>query len=285
MTGDGPQGARFARWRPVAIGARPHLVRHAVAAPRWTLPPLSIAVIADPHVCAPWVTVTALERIVAQVNALGADLVLLAGDFIAARQLPGRRIAAADFMPALAALRAPLGRFAVMGNHDWRDCALSRATRFQRNSVAEALETHGIPLLRNAAVTLDHGGGRFHLVGLDSQRPLARNPQPGFHRPGEAFAGVEAGLPAILLAHEPDYFAEGDTRAFLQISGHTHGGQANLFGWRPLTPSLYGGRYGWGHVRDGGRHLIVSGGIGYSGLPLRLFQPPEITLITVTGSA
>ncbi|WP_284166104.1 metallophosphoesterase [Frigidibacter sp. SD6-1] len=285
MTGAGAQDARFARWRPITIGARPRLVRHHVADARWTLAPLSIAVVADPHVCAPWVTVPALERIVAQVNGLGADLVLLAGDFIAARQLPGRRIAAADFMAALAALRAPLGRFAVMGNHDWRDCALSRATRFQRNSVIEALAAHDIPLLRNESVALPHGDGRFRLVGLDSQRPLARNPQPGFHRPEEAFENVEPDLPAILLAHEPDYFAEGDARAFLQISGHTHGGQANLFGWRPMTPSRYGGRYGWGHVRESGRHLIVSGGIGYSGLPLRLFQPPEITLITVSGSA
>ena len=89
----------------------------------------------------------------------------------------------------------------------------------------------------------------------------------------------QAAAPAILLAHEPDYFACADARAFLQISGHTHGGQANLAGWRPMTPSAHGGRYAWGHVREGGRHLIVSGGIGYSGLPLRFMQPPEITLV------
>jgi predicted MPP superfamily phosphohydrolase len=48
-----------------------------------------------------------------------------------------------------------------------------------------------------------------------------------------------------------------------------------------MTPSAHGGRYAWGHIREGGRHLIVSGGIGYSGVPLRLMQPPEITLVTL----
>ena len=48
-----------------------------------------------------------------------------------------------------------------------------------------------------------------------------------------------------------------------------------------MTPSAYGSRYAWGHLRDGRRHLIVSGGVGYSGLPLRLFQPPEIVVVTI----
>lgn len=215
------------------------------------------------------------------VNGLGADLIVLAGDFIVDRKLPALRTPMAPIARILAGLSAPLGVHAILGNHDWRDCLLSRRTGGARNSVVEGLAAEGIPLLCNAAVRLRHGGAGFWLVGLDSQRPLATNPQPGRHDPAAAFAGVAAGEPRILLAHEPDYFAAGDDRAFLQISGHTHGGQFNLGGWRPLTPSAHGSRYGWGHVREGGRHLVVSGGIGFSGLPLRLFAPPEITLVTV----
>ena len=266
--------------RPLTMFSRPRLVRHDIADPRWTLPDLSIAVLADLHVCRPWTPLPAIVRIVAATNALRPDLILIAGDFIADRNLPALSVPAAEIVAALAPLDAPLGVAAVMGNHDWWDCRLSRGTDFARNSVAEALEASPIRLLSNAAVRLDHGTG-FWLVGMDSQCALRRLGHPGLHDPARAFADVPEGAPAILMAHEPDYFAEGDARAFLQISGHTHGGQVNLAGWRPLTPSAYRSRYGWGHVREDGRHLIVSGGIGYSGIPLRVFQPPEITLVSL----
>jgi predicted MPP superfamily phosphohydrolase len=64
------------------------------------------------------------------------------------------------------------------------------------------------------------------------------------------------------------------------LSGHTHGGQVRLFGWSPVVPSRYGGRYAYGHVHESdGRDLIVSAGIGTSILPVRLGIPPEIVLV------
>lgn len=271
---------RWAPVRPLTMFSRPRIVRHDISDPRWTLPDLAVAILADLHVCDPWTPLSALSRIVAATNALKPDLILIAGDFIADRNLPARGVPATAIVEALVPLSAPLGVAAVMGNHDWWDCRLSRTTRFARNSVVEALERSPIRLLSNRAERIAHGAG-FWLVGIDSQRALRRLGHPGLHDPETAFAEVPAGAPAILMAHEPDYFSHGDARAFLQISGHTHGGQVNLAGWRPLTPSAHGSRYGWGHVREGGRHLIVSGGIGYSGLPLRFFQPPEITLVSL----
>lgn len=267
----------------VAISARPRLVRHRIATARWFLPPLTIAIVADLHVCAPWVTLTAVSRIVALTNELKADLVLLPGDFIASRSLPGWRAGMPSIARVLGDLHAPLGVFAVMGNHDWWDCDLAQASGFRASSVADGLAEAGIPLLSNRAERLATSHGAFWIVGMDSQRPIRGRPKQGFHDPERAFAEVDATEAAILMAHEPDFFAIGDNRAFLQISGHTHGGQMNLAQWRPMTPSLYGSRYAWGHIRDGDRHLVVSGGIGYSGLPLRLFQPPEITLVTISG--
>lgn len=269
--------------RPVSIGARPFVVEHRVAAARWTLPPLTITVLSDFHVCRPWTPLSAVREIVAQANDLGSDLILLGGDFLRDRKMPGISEPAHRTVELLTALRAPLGVAAVLGNHDWKDCRLARETRSARNSVAEAFAASGLALLRNEAMRIPHGAG-FWLVGFDSQRPHPDPRRGGFHDPARAFEGVTGDVPAILLAHEPDWFAEGDGRAFLQISGHTHGGQANLLGWRPMTPSAHGPRYSWGHVRDGERHLIVTGGIGYSGLPLRVFQPPEITVVRVTGS-
>lgn len=272
------------RAMPVSLFSHPRLVSHRVADPGWGLDDLRIAVLADLHICSPWTPLGSLRRIVAATNALGADLIVIAGDFIVDRRMPARAVAAGPIIAALAPLAAPLGVAAVLGNHDWSDCALAQATGFARNAVAEALAGSAIRLLSNAAIPISHGKGTFWLAGIDSQQARKHQRLPGFDDADRAFAEVPDGAPAILLAHEPDYFAQADTRALLQISGHTHGGQVNLAGWRPMTPSAHGSRFGWGHVREGGRHLIVSGGIGYSGLPLRLFQPPEITLVTLTGA-
>ncbi len=266
----------------LSIFPRPRVVRHHVSHSDWQGEALTIAILSDIHAARPWLGAARLRRIVAQVNGLGADLILLPGDFIADRKLPARALPADEIADCLRPLTAPLGVYAVLGNHDWFDCAMARANRFTDCAMIGALDRAGLPLLRNGAVRLDHRGSAFWLVGMDSQRPIQGRPRLGYHRPDQAFADVPPGAPAILMAHEPDYFADGDARAFLQISGHTHGGQVNLLGWRPVVPSLYGTRYVWGHVREGGRHLIVSGGVGCSGLPLRLLQPPEVTLVTVT---
>ncbi len=69
----------------------------------------------------------------------------------------------------------------------------------------------------------------------------------------------------------------------LTLSGHTHGGQVRIAGWSPVVPSRYGNRYAWGHVEEAGRHLVVSGGIGNSLLPVRLGMPSEITLVELGG--
>ncbi|MEZ5793527.1 metallophosphoesterase [Albidovulum sp.] len=266
---------------PFSAFGRARVVRHRIADPRWLLPDLTIAVLSDFHVCAPWVSLATLRRLVGQVNRLGAGLILLPGDFIAERKLPGRVASAAEVIGVLSDLRAPLGVAAVLGNHDWRDCRLSRQSDFARNSVRDALDASPIRHLANAAACLRHGDGVFWLAGLDSQQSRKHLGKHGFEDPEAAFAEVPAGAPVILMAHEPDYFGRGDPRAFLQVSGHTHGGQVNLLGWRPIVPSRYGARYAWGHVQEGGRHLVVSGGIGYSGIPLRVLQPPEITLVTL----
>lgn len=277
----GREGRGLRDFTPVTMFSAPRLVRYRIADPRWNLPDLKVAIISDLHICLPWTPPAALRRIVDRVNDLSPDLILLPGDFIADSNLPARHVPADVIVAELCRLRAPLGMAAVLGNHDWWDCKLARETSFTRNSVAEALEASPITLLSNASISANHGGGKFWIAGIDSQEARKHLKEPGFEDPDAAFFDVPAGAPAILMAHEPDYFAKGDPRAFLQISGHTHGGQANLFGWRPMTPSAHGGRYAWGHIREADRHLIVSGGIGYSGVPMRILQPPEITLVTL----
>jgi predicted MPP superfamily phosphohydrolase len=264
--------------------SRPVLTRHRVGSPRWPGPPLTIALIADFHDSAPWTTLADIAELVPRVMGIGPDRILLGGDFLAGRSLAGRRATAREIFEALGGLSAPLGTFAILGNHDWRDCALATATGGARNSVIEALAASPFRLLRNQSARIA-APQPFWLAGFDSQRPFGRGRPQRFHDPAAAYADIPDGAPVILAAHEPDYFAEPDPRALLQLSGHTHAGQANLFGWRPLTPSDYGGRYAWGAYRDGDRHLVVSGGIGFSGLPLRIAAPPEITHVTLRGAS
>ena len=93
---------------------------------------------------------------------------------------------------------------------------------------------------------------------------------------------VRDDAPVILLAHEPDILVRVPERVSLVLSGHTHGGQVRLFGWSPIVPSRYGNRFAYGHIREQ-CDLIVSGGLGCSGIPVRLGMPPEIVLVNVSA--
>ena len=273
----------------LAWGARAGVVRHEIATARWRAAPLTIAVLSDLHVLAPWTPLRAVAGLVDRVNAMRPDLILLPGDFAPDRNLRlGGRVPPPGFVAEiLAGLRAPMGVFAVLGNHDWRDDPGAMAPARRRSVVGQKLAERGIPVLSNEARRLASGAW---LVGIDSQLGhLGLGEGGGRDDLGRAYAAVPEGAPSILLAHEPDVFARGDPRPVLQVSGHTHGGQVNLLGWRPLTPSLHGDRYAWGHVVEGppggDRHLVVSGGIGYSGVPLRIAQPPEITVVRLARTA
>ena len=94
---------------------------------------------------------------------------------------------------------------------------------------------------------------------------------------------VSDDAPIVLMAHEPDIFPEVPDRVALTVSGHTHGGQVRVLGYAPIVPSRYGGRYVYGHIVEGQRNLIVSGGLGCSGIPVRFGSPPEIVTIELAA--
>ncbi|MCA8884091.1 MAG: metallophosphoesterase [Rhodobacteraceae bacterium] len=267
----------------VGLHSSLRLTLYRIRSDRWQGPALRIAVLADPHVCIPWVRPSQIEQIVHQTNDLDADIILLPGDFLPDGNMICRHLHADEVIPLFKPLKAPLGVHAILGNHDRGECRLNWETGGRQNSVINAFAANSMNLMLNGSLRLDHHGYPFWLVAMDTQRGNGKR-MPGLHDPERAFADVPDGAPAILLAHEPDYFAEGDSRAILQISGHTHGGQFVLFGRRPMTPSKYGDRYAIGHISDGPRHLIVSAGLGYSGLPFRFGVPPEITLIELHSS-
>jgi uncharacterized protein len=223
-----------------------------------------------------------IEEIVRRTNALGADLILLGGDFVAAHRFLIRGYEAKEWAEILSDLSAPLGVYSVLGNHDWWHGPAPGLRPDGARGVQRALDNVGIPVLENDAIPIETNGRRFWLLGLGDQLAIMRAPHifEGRDDLPATLAKVSDDSPVILLAHEPDIFAnQPDDRIALTLSGHTHGGQVRLFGWSPVVPSQFGNRYAYGHVVEDGRHLIVSGGLGTSVLPVRLGVPPEIVLI------
>jgi predicted MPP superfamily phosphohydrolase len=224
-------------------------------------PRLRAILISDIHVAGPDMPPERLGRIVDQINALRPDLVLIAGDLISEKRAATRYYLMTDAIRPLARLKPRLGSFAVLGNHDhWYDPAGAR----------RALAAAGIRLLENDAARagpLAIGGLADDFTGRDDlHRTLARQ------------SGLEGAR--ILLSHSPDPFPEVPATIGLMLAGHTHCGQiAPPFIGPIATMSRHGKRYACGLVREGEKVLVVTAGLGTSGLPLRLGAVPDMWLL------
>jgi predicted MPP superfamily phosphohydrolase len=256
-----------------AFGIEPGMlvVRHlSMELPGWQAD-LRIAVLSDLHVGSPHVGLDKLQRIVSETNAENPALILLLGDYVIGgprgsnRGLPGGNFVEPEQIAAeLKLLRAPLGVYAVLGNHDWW---------YDGERVGKALTDAGIEVLENRAVHVGH----IWLAGIADL--WTRDPDvAGTLR--QVTGPVDNGDPVVLITHNPDIFPDVPPRVSLTLAAHTHGGQVNLplFG-RVVTTSRLG--YNAGEFVEQGRHLFVTTGIGTSILPVRFGVPPEIVILTL----
>jgi len=221
---------------------------------------LRVAQLSDLHISS-YTTAGDIERAAALAMRQSPDVIVLTGDFI------WREVwqYAEELVEPLRTLRAPLGVYAVLGNHDhWEDAAL--ATR--------VLGEAGVTLLLNQAVRLD-AGAPLWLAGLDDVWERK-------HDMAAALAGAPDDECKLLLVHEPDYADEAARYPVdLQLSGHSHGGQINLPGYgRPVLPYL-GRKYPAGLYQVGPLALYTNRGIGVIAPPVRFNCPPEVTLLTL----
>jgi uncharacterized protein len=234
---------------------------------------LTITVIADLHAGGPDMQLPHVREVVDRANALNADLIVLLGDFVAWYKFPYARVPDPLWAAELKRLQAPLGVWAILGNHDWWH---------DLHGVRRALAGVNIPVLENDAVLLGGEDQKFWLAGIGDQLayPLGHGRFLGVDDLPWTMRKIKSDDPVVLLVHEPDIFPKVSGRVALTLAGHTHGGQVRVpLIWPFFVPSKYGARYAYGHVIERDRHLIVSGGLGTSIIPARLGVPPEIVHI------
>lgn len=228
--------------------------------------PVTVALLTDSHLSGPDNSPERMARIVALVNGLRPDMILLGGDYIGDDK-GGATYDPAQSIAPFAALRAPLGVVAVLGNHDAR-----KHTGISRREWGDLFARIGIRLLDNQAVRrgpLAVGGLRDIYTG-----------RPDIPRTLDAMQAL-GGAP-LMLSHGPDAFPLLPDRPMLTLVGHTHCGQVALpFAGIVYVPSRYGTRYACGAYREGQRTLVVSAGLGTSGLPIRMLAPPDVWLVNI----
>jgi predicted MPP superfamily phosphohydrolase len=249
-------------WEPSSL----RISSYAVAQSSPLLKGLRIAVISDLHAGAPYIDAAKIDQVVAMTNAARPDLVLLTGDYVITGVVGGGHMPIRTIVAHLKALHAPLGVYAVQGNHDRGE---------NPDLIARVLRHAGIPDLENSHVMLPAPRNAIALVGIGDRASYGSDPQM-------ALAGVHG--VALCFTHSPDVFPQLPANCAMTIAGHTHGGQVVLpvLG-RPalFEASRYGQKYALGVIREGGKTLFVSTGIGTSWLPLRFGVPPEISLLTL----
>jgi predicted MPP superfamily phosphohydrolase len=231
---------------------------------------LKIVQLSDFH-CGRKVTSSYLNEAVDLAMAQRGDLVVLTGDFVHKGHRHVERVA-----DVLSRLSAPLGVFAVLGNHDFsvRNAFGLRRHRHLHRTIADALAAKRIRVLRNETVPLTRDGARLNLTGVDDLWSRVCDLD-------QAFSGLCRSVPRVVLAHNPRTVEQLDgQRCDLMLSGHTHGGQVSLPGLGPVTLGAKVRRFAAGMYVYRNTYLYVNKGVGF-GFPLRYGVRPEVAVLTL----
>jgi predicted MPP superfamily phosphohydrolase len=242
---------------------------------------LRIAVIADIHACEPFMSATRVRAICELANSTKPDLVVLLGDYNGGHNMATAAVMPDEIGEAVSVLRAPLGAYAILGNHDWWHGPLPNMRGDEAKGLRNAFKYARVTVMENDALRLSKNGAPFWLLGLADQMVyrIRRGVFRGLDDLDATLSPVKDKAPAILLAHEPFIFNRVPDRVALTLCGHTHGGQVDL----PIIGSPIGerrfGNHVYGHIVEENRHMIISSGLGTSIVPVRLGRPPEIVVV------
>jgi uncharacterized protein len=195
---------------------------------------------------------------------------LFGGDYVNMHLFGGGRVPPRTIAAVLSRIKAPLGRFAILGNHDYV---------YGERAVADALRDSGIAVLDHDRCAVRFQERSIQLAGVPDAH-IART---------EAYSLLDAlspDRPTIVLAHDPVWFAHLPAGPHLMLAGHTHGGQIRLPGIGIVKKATKAPRR-WCHglVKERGQYLYVTSGIGTSGVPVRWGVPPEFAVLDLMGAA
>jgi predicted MPP superfamily phosphohydrolase len=243
---------------------------------------IKIAQVSDIHLGS-WENASDVEKGIDLLMAQNADILCITGDLINVNSDE-----AFPYTQLFSSLHFPLGKFAILGNHDMGDY-----TRFGRKEYSEYnipgiqhfCDSAGIQLLRNKHVYIKKNTDSITIIGVDnwSKRKFKR-----YGKLREAIAGTRVGDFKILLSHDPSHWkaeVTDSTNIFLTLSGHTHGMQfgisENSFVWSPVGFVINE----WiGLYKNNEQFLYVNPGFGFLGFSGRIGIKPEITIITLKKS-
>lgn len=209
-----------------------------------------------------------------------ADLILFTGDLVNDRATEMQ-----EYMDVFGRLKAPMGVFSTLGNHDYGDYVAWPTQEEKKQNLADLKKVHhdlGWKLLMNEHVVFNRADEQIALLGIENWGAKGRFPKYG--KMAEAYPGTENIPFKILMSHDPSHWdAEVKTKYAdidLMLAGHTHGMQFGLenpyFKWSPVQ-WMY---HQWaGLYEDGKQKLYVNRGYGFIGYPGRVGIMPEITVI------
>lgn len=216
-----------------------------------------------------------LQRAVDSIMAQHPDLIVFTGDL---QNVYPEEIE--EHLPQLQRLKAPDGMFSVLGNHDYASYQQGDSLEKETNCAkTQALERQaGWTLLMNEHRIIRRDSDSLVVAGMENWGIVERMPRRG--DVPKTLAGIDSTAFVLMLQHDPTAWKEKilpQCSAQLTLSGHTHGGQANVFGW---SPASFGYEEYGGWVRQGSRAMYISTGLGAL-IPFRLGLPGEIVVITL----
>jgi uncharacterized protein len=243
---------------------------------------LTISQISDIH-SGSFFNKTAVMGGVEMLNNLKSDLVFFTGDLVN-NTAPEVK----DYVPVFDKIKAPLGVFSTLGNHDYGDYYRWESPQAKQQNLKDLMASHktmGFDLLNDTNRKIKIGGEELSIIGVQNISGQAR-----FHTYGNlevAVQGTQESAVKLLLSHDPTHWDKEVNTKYKDIdvtfSGHTHGAQSGItVAGHTYSPAQWFYKQWAGQYTEGNQHLYVNRGFGYIGYPGRVGMPPEITQFTLT---
>jgi predicted MPP superfamily phosphohydrolase len=225
---------------------------------------------------------SAVEEGLKLINEQEPDIVVFTGDLV-----NNRAVEVEPYMDLLKAIKAKVGKYSILGNHDYGDYMPFPTDQEKEENFSRLCELHkaaDFKLLRNESISLTSGDDEIVIGGVEN---WGNPPFPQYGDLKKTFHEVDTEKFKILLSHDPDHW-DAEVRGFdkqidLTLSGHTHGAQfgVDIPGWK-WSPVKYRYRRWLGRYKEGDQVLYVSKGFGFLGFPGRIGMSPEIVVFDLT---